>query len=49
MTKNINAKYDEIQKLNTSMQEVPDYGQTCISTTWVFYSKEEKVRARLVA
>ena len=47
----INAKYDEIEKLQhfNAYEEVPDSGQTCISTTWVFNCKEDKVRARLVA
>ena len=47
----INAKYDEIEKLKyfNVYEEVPDSGQTCISTTWVFNCKEDKVRARLVA
>ena len=47
----INAKYDEIEKLKhfNAYEEVPDSGQTCISTTWVFNCKEDKVRARLVA
>ena len=47
----INAKYDEIEKLKhfNAYEEVLDSGQTCISTTWVFKCKEDKVRARLVA
>ena len=47
----INAKYDEIEKLKhfNAYEEVPDSGQTCVSTTWVFNCKEDKVRARLVA
>ena len=47
----INAKYDEIEKLKhfSAYEEVPDSKQTCISATWVFNCKEDKVRARLVA
>ena len=46
----INAKYDEIEKLKhfNAYEEVPDSGQTCISTTWVLNCKEDKVRALLV-
>ena len=34
----INAKYEEIEKLKhfNAYEEVPDSGQTCVSTTWVF-------------
>ena len=47
----INAKYDEIEKLKhfSAYEEVPDSKQTCISATWVFNCKEDKVRAHLVA
>ena len=47
----IYAKHDEIEKLKhfNAHEKVPDSGQTCISTTWVFNCKEDKVRARLVA
>ena len=47
----INAKYDEIEKFTrfNAYEEVPDSGRTCVSTTWVFNCKEDKVRARLVA
>ena len=47
----INAKYDKIEKLKhfSAYEEVPDSKQTCISATWVFNCKEDKVRAHLVA
>ena len=40
----INAKYDQIEKLKyfNAYEEVPDSGQTFISTTWVFNCKEDK-------
>ena len=44
----INAKYDEIEKLK-HLNAYEDSRQTCISTTWVFNCKGDKVRARLVA
>ena len=47
----INAKYDETEKFKrfNAYEEVPDSGRTCVSTTWVFNCKEDKVRPRLVA
>ena len=45
------AKEIELQKLQSFSvyDEVPDLGQTCISTRWVLWNKGKEVRARLVA
>lgn len=45
------AKETELQKLQSFSvyDEVPDCGQTCISTRWVLWNKGNEVRARLVA
>jgi len=45
------AKEIELQKLQSFSvyDEVPECGQTCISTRWILWNKGDEVRARLVA
>ena len=45
------AKICELEKLKSfdTYEEIPDDGQTSISSTWVISKKEGSVKARLVA